>query len=131
MNYNDIVERLKSLGYIPTVADEYSINFAIKKGTSYFRNFTHISDCEEIPESALPDVIDWICGYFLQEKTAIVDGENSENSGIIKSVKRGSETVEWDTSTSAEAKVSALYLSLISNAQNAFLAYRRLSWGRF
>ena len=90
---NQIVNRLKQLGYTATEADNEQIDFELTKIRNYvINNFTRSNS---IPEILDPRIIDQVCCEFLfyKKNSGSLEGFNYDN--VIKSVKEGDTTITY------------------------------------
>lgn len=89
---DDVIDRLKQLGYTATEADYDQIDFEMNKTLNYVMNYCHIT---VIPEILDLRIIDRICGDFLYYKknSGSLDGFNYD--AVIKSIKEGDTTLTY------------------------------------
>jgi hypothetical protein len=128
--YEDIKQRLESLGYTFDVADEWVLNFLIEKVTNTIKNECNVT---AIPEGLNQVAVDMVCGEFLLMKkgSGQLDGFNVDlNTAVLKQVQEGDTNVVFavDQTASAEQRLDALIYYLMNYGKNQFITYRRLKW---
>lgn len=126
MEFNDIKNRLKSLGYEVQSNDEWLISFLTKKVTSHVMAYCNIGI---IPKLLEPFIVDMICGEFLLNKK---DSDNLEGFNLdsaVKSIQEGDTTVTFsDGSMTTEQRLNKL-IDYLTNERGASLKlFRRLKW---
>ena len=124
----DIIDRLKQLGYVATEEDHAGIDFELKEMVNYTLNYCNIS---EIPEIVEPRLIDRVCSNFLYYKknSGSLDGFNYDV--VIKSVKEGDTTVQYATGQgedTPENRFDAFVRKLELSYDKWITPYRRLRW---
>lgn len=87
-----VVERLKQLGYTAVESDNDQIYFEMIKILNYVKNYCNITD---IPEILDYRIIDRICGDFLYYKKNSGSLEGFNYDAVIKSVKEGDTTITY------------------------------------
>lgn len=87
-----VVERLKQLGYTAVESDDDQIYFEMIKILNYVKNYCNITD---IPEILDYRIIDRICGDFLYYKKNSGSLEGFNYDAVIKSVKEGDTTITY------------------------------------
>ena len=88
-----IVNRLKQLGYTTTEDDNEQIDFELLKIINYVvNNFTRSA---KIPEILDPRIVDRVCCEFLfyKKNSGSLDGFNYDT--VIKSIKEGDTTITY------------------------------------
>jgi regulator of RNase E activity RraB len=127
---NDIIQRLATLGYEVTDADEFALKFVIQKTENHIKNSCNILS---IPEGLYQIAVDMACGYFLYEKKAIgadsLKGFNLETA--IKSIQEGDTNITFainEGSTTNEQRLDALINYLITYGEKHLVSYRCMTW---
>lgn len=88
-----IINRLKQLGYTATEADNDQIDFELTKIRNYIiNNFTRR---DKIPEILDPRIIDRVCSDFLYYKKNSGSLEGFDYDAVIKSIKEGDTTITY------------------------------------
>lgn len=127
---NDIIQRLTTLGYEYTDADEFALKFVIQKTENHIKNSCNIL---LIPEGLYQIAVDMACGYFLYEKKAI-DADSLKGFNLdtaIKSIQEGDTNITFavgEGSTTNEQKLDALIDYLINYGEKHLVSYRCISW---
>ena len=87
---DDVIDRLKQLGYVATETDYDQIDFELKKIINYTLNYCNI---QELPEIVEPRLIDRVCSdcLYCKKNSGSLDGFNYDS--VIKSIKEGNTTV--------------------------------------
>ena len=125
---NDVVERLKQLGYTTTLHDNEQLEFELNKTLNYVKNYCNIIT---IPDILDPRIIDKVCGDFLYYKknSGSLEGFNYEN--VIKSIKEGDTTITYAVGQgedTAENRFDAFVKSLDRGFDKWITPHRRLRW---
>ena len=125
---NDVIERLKQLGYKPTVEDTASIDFELDKIINYVLNYCNISI---IPEILNPRIIDRVCGEFLYYKknSGSLDGFNYD--AVVKSIKEGDTTLTYAVGQgedTPENRFDSFVKSLERGFDKWITPHRRMRW---
>ena len=125
----DIIDRLKSLGFVADDNDEWGLTFIIDKVTNHIKNECNVS---AIPEELREIAIDMACGEFLMVKKASgrLDGfEVNLNALMVKTVAEGDTSVTHavDKTLSPEERLDAVIGHLL-NQKPQLLAFRKLRW---
>ena len=124
----DIINRLKQLGYVATENDNETIDFEINKILNYVKNYCNITT---IPEILNPRIIDRICSDFLYYKknSGSLDGFNYD--AVIKSIKEGDTTITYAVGQgedTPENRFDAFVKSLERGFDKWITPHRRLRW---
>lgn len=131
--YNDVVERLKTLGY--ETAEMESCDAAV----TYFINLAAEKIKANINRAEIPDGlhytwVDMAAGLFLYDKKAAgqLTGDAFNFTAQAKKITEGDISVEFtgaaDGSSTPEARFDGLIDSLINPPQSIFAAFRRIKW---
>lgn len=127
---NDVIQRLATLGYEFTDADEFAIKYVIQKTENHIKNSCNIL---LIPEGLYHIAVDMACGYFLYEKKA-VDADSLKGFNLdaaIKSIQEGDTNITFainEGSTTNEQKLDALINHLINYGEKHLVSYRCMTW---
>lgn len=124
----DVIKRLKQLGYVVTIEDYDSIDFELTKILNYVMNYCNIT---EIPEILDPRITDRICGDFLYYKknSGSLEGFNYET--VIKSIKEGDTTLTYAVGQgedTPENRFDAFVKQLERGFDKWITPHRRLRW---
>lgn len=124
---DDIINRLKFLGYEVTDNDVYSINFICEKVENHIKNVCNIC---EIPDGLKNIYVDMVCGEFLQFKhnTGQLADTNFDVDNALSSVTMGDVSMSFDKSASVAAKFASLIDMLINSGKGELLCYRKIRW---
>lgn len=123
-----VISRLKMLGYNATVEDNNQIDFELTKTTDYVKNYCNIT---EIPEILDYRIIDKICADFLYYKknSGSLDGFNYD--AVIKSIKEGDTTLTYAVGQgedTAENRFDNFVKQLERGFDKWITPHRRLRW---
>lgn len=124
----DVIKRLKQLGYVATESDNETIDFELEKTHNYVINYCNITT---IPEILNPRIIDRVCSDFLYYKknSGSLDGFNYD--AVIKSIKEGDTTVTYAVGQgedTPENRFDAFVKSLERGFDKWITPHRRLRW---
>ncbi|MDR3090803.1 MAG: hypothetical protein LBU36_01205 [Clostridiales bacterium] len=120
----DVKNRLGTLGYTVSDADEWLLNFAIDKITWLIRNECNTA---EIPEGLHFAAVDMVCGevLFVKKRSGGLDG--LEVPAAVKSIKEGDTAVTY--AVSDDGVTLDGFISALKNSGAEQLArYRRFAW---
>lgn len=125
---DDVIDRLKQLGYVATETDYDQIDFELKKIINYTLNYCNI---QEVPEIVEPRLIDRVCSDFLYYKknSGSLDGFNYDS--VIKSIKEGDTTITWAVGQgedTPENRFDAFVKQLERGYDKWICPFRRLRW---
>ena len=125
---DDVIERLKQLGYVATESDYETIDFELEKTLNYVMNYCNITT---IPEILDLRIVDRVCGYFLYYKknSGSMDGFNYD--AVIKSIKEGDTTITYAVGQgedTPENRFDAFVKSLERGFDKWITPHRRLRW---
>lgn len=124
----NIIDRLKQLGYTVVETDYEQINFQLNYMINYTLNYCNIT---EIPEIVEPRLIDRVCCDFLfyKKNSGTLDGFNYDN--VIKSIKEGDTTVTYAVG-SGEDTPENRFDSFVKRLERGYdkwlVPHRRLRW---
>jgi hypothetical protein len=122
--YEDVVQRLQSLGYEVLEKDEWLINFAIDKVTWTIKNECNVP---EIPDGLHFIAVDMVCGEFLFAIKGSGQLENFDVEAAVKSIKEGDTQITYAISDNS-ITLDGLIDSLIRTGRSQFVTYRRFVW---
>ena len=125
---DDVIDRLKQLGYVATETDYDQIDFELKKIIDYTLNYCNI---QEVPEIVEPRLIDRVCSDFLYYKknSGSLDGFNYDS--VIKSIKEGDTTITWAVGQgedTPENRFDAFVKQLERGYDKWITPHRKLRW---
>lgn len=123
-----VISRLKMLGYTATMEDNDHIDFELNKTTDYVKNYCNIT---EIPEILDYRIIDKVCADFLYYKknSGSLDGFNYD--AVIKSIKEGDTTLTYAVGQgedTAENRFDNFVKQLERGFDKWITPHRRLRW---
>lgn len=123
-----LIDRLKQLGYVPTIEDYDQIDFETQKFINYTLNYCNIT---ELPPLIMPRLIDRICADFLYYKknSGSLTGFNYDE--VIKSIKEGDTTITYAVGQgedTPENRFDAFVRQLERGYDKWITPYRRLRW---
>lgn len=126
---NQVINRLKQLGYVATEADNDQIDFELTKILNYVvNNFTRTTN---IPEILDPRIIDRVCCEFLFYKKNSGSLPNFNYDAVIKSIKEGDTTITYAVGQgedTPENRFDAFVKSLERGFDKWCAVHRRLVW---
>ena len=123
-----VISRLKMLGYEATIDDYNHIDFDLTKTTNYVKNYCNIT---EIPEILDYRIIDRICADFLYYKKNSGSLEGFNYDAVIKSIKEGDTTVQYAVGQgedTVENRFDAFVKQLERGFDKWITPHRRLRW---
>ncbi len=122
----DIVKRLKQLGYEPTEADYEQVDFELNKMSNYVLNYCNI---DTIPEIVEPRLIDRVCSEYLFYKKNSGQLEGFDYDFVIKSIKEGDTSITY---AEEDGTVESRFNSFVKQLERGFdkwiTRHRRLKW---
>lgn len=125
---DDVISRLKQLGYEAKEDDYEQIDFELQKTINYVLNYCNITS---IPEILDPRINDRVCAYFLYYKknSGSLAGFNYDN--VIKSIKEGDTTVTYAVGQGEDTPENR-FDSFVKQLERGFdkwiTPHRRLRW---
>ena len=125
---NNVVVRLKQLGYVVTESDYDQIDFELQKTLNYVMNYCNIT---KIPEILDPRIIDKVCGDFLYYKKNSGSLKGFNYDAVIKSIKEGDTTISYAVGQgedTPENRFDAFVKSLDRGFDKWITPWRRLRW---
>lgn len=124
----NVIERLKQLGYTVIESDNTQLEFELHKTLNYVKNYGNITT---IPEILDPRIIDRVCGDFLYYKknSGSLKGFNYDN--VIKSIKEGDTTITYAVGQgedTPENRFDAFVKSLDRGFDKWIVPHRSIRW---
>lgn len=125
---DDVINRLKQLGYTVTESDYDQIDFELEKIINYVMNYCNIT---VIPKILNKRIVDRVCADFLYNKknSGSLEGFNYET--VIKSIKEGDTTVTYAVGQgedTPENRFDAFVKQLERGFDKWITPHRRLRW---
>lgn len=124
----DVIERLKHLGYTATENDYDHIDFELEKTLNYVMNYCNITI---IPEIINYRIVDRVCADFLYYKknSGSLNGFNYD--AVIKSIKEGDTTLTYAVGQGEDTPENR-FDSFVKQLERGFdkwiTPHRRLRW---
>ncbi len=125
---DDVIKRLKHLGYTATENDYEHIDFELEKTLNYVMNYCNIT---VIPNILNYRIIDRVCADFLfyKKNSGSLDGFNYD--AVIKSIKEGDTTLTYAVGQgedTPENRFDSFVKSLERGFDKWITPHRRLRW---
>ncbi len=124
----DIIERLKQLGYTATEEDNAQIDFELQKIINYvINNFTR----NDVPEILEPRIIDRVCSDFLYYKKNSGSLKGFNYDAVIKQIKEGDTSITYAVGQgedTPENRFDAFVKTLERGFDKWCTPHRRLQW---
>lgn len=117
---DDVKQRLESLGFTVTEADEWVLQFCCDKVTNHILNSCNLA---VVPDGLREIAVDLACGEYLGGK---LNAGQLEYETAVKNIKLGDTSVDFDGASDAD-----LIKSLINDLKGReidFAAYRAIKW---
>lgn len=124
----NIIDRLKQLGYTAVEADNDQIDFELQKILSYVMNHCNITT---IPDILDYRIIDRVCGDFLYYKKNSGSLEGFNYDSVIKQIKEGDTTISYAVGQgedTPENRFDAFVKSLDRGFDKWLCPWRKLRW---
>ena len=124
----DVIDRLKQLGYVVVEEDDAQIEFELKKILNYVKNYCNIT---EIPEILDPRIIDRVCADFLfyKKNSGSLNGFNYD--AVIKSIREGDTQISYAVGQGEDTPESR-FDAFVKNLERGFdkwiTPHRRIRW---
>lgn len=124
----NVIERLKHLGYPVTESDYDHIDYELQKILNYVMNFCNITDVPEILDLR---IVDRVCADFLfyKKNSGSLDGFNYD--AVIKQIKEGDTTIAYAVGQgedTPENRFDSFVKSLDRGFDKWLVPWRRLHW---
>lgn len=120
MTAEEIISRLKTLGYEYTEADAELITFLMAKVKERICNSCNIS---EIPEGLNCKAVDMVCSEFMLGKMAT---GQLDVSGVVRAIHEGDTTVTFSEGFSQAEQLKSYLMTLAD--EKGLVRYRRMTW---
>lgn len=122
----EIKERLTSLGYNATEADDKSIEFQLNKVVEDIRHFCSI---DEVPACLKYVVIERVCGEFLLVKASFNQLDETLVGSLVKSTKIGDTEIDYQVGATTPLDIlRSQCKNMTTYGKSNILAHRRLPW---
>lgn len=122
----EIKNRLNSLGYTTTDADDDSIVFLLNKVEQYILHWCNI---DEVPECLKYVVIERVCGEFLLDKASFNQLDETLVSSLVKTTKIGDTEIQYQVGATTPLDIlRSQCKNMTSYGMSDLKAHRRLSW---
>ena len=122
----EIKDRLTSLGYIATDADDKSIKFLLNKVE---QNIKHWCSIDEVPECLKYVVVERVCGEFLLEKASFNQLDETLVNSLVKSTKIGDTEINYQVGATTPLDIlRSQCKNMVSYGKTELIAHRRLPW---
>jgi hypothetical protein len=124
----NVIDRLKQLGYVPSEEDYPHIDFELQKTLNYVVNYCNITT---IPEILDLRIVDRICSDFLYYKKNSGSLEGFNYDAVIKSIKEGDTTISYAVGQgedTPENRFDAFVKSLERGFDKWISPHRRIRW---
>ena len=123
-----VVKRLKMLGYTALPEDESHIDFELEKILNYVKNYCNIT---EIPTILDYRIIDRVCSEFLNYKKNSGSLEGFNYDAVIKQIKEGDTTISYAVGQGEDTPENR-FDSFVKSLERGFdkwcTPHRRLRW---
>ena len=123
-----VVTRLKQLGYTTIVDDHSMIDFELEKTLNYIKNYCNI---DTIPDILDYRIIDRVCAEFLFYKKNSGNLEGFNYEAVIKQIKEGDTTIHYAVGQgedTPENRFDSFVKSLERGFDKWLTPHRRLRW---
>lgn len=124
INIDDIMLRLKSLGYTASDEDIDTIDYCIKESEEYICCFCNI---DHIPLELYNTAVDMSCGSFLKVKNSMGELEGYNLNGALASITEGDISLSYTNGISRDVLFDEL-IKRLSNKDSLLTSHRRLKW---
>lgn len=124
----NIVDRLKHLGYEASEEDSDHIEFELNKTIKYVLNYCNIP---EVPEIVEPRLIDRVCSDFLYYKKNSGSLKGFNYDAVIKTIKEGDTSISYAVGQgedTPENRFDAFVRTLTNGFDKWITRHRRLKW---
>lgn len=125
---DQVIDRLKQLGYVATVEDNDHVDFELQKIINYTLNYCNIS---EVPEIVEPRLIDRVCSDFLYYKKNSGSLEGFNYDAVIKQIKEGDTSITYAVGQGEDTPENR-FDSFVKNLERGYdkwiTPHRKLRW---
>lgn len=122
----EIKDRLTSLGYTVTDADDKSIKFQLNKVEQYIKHWCNI---DEVPECLNYVVIERVCGEFLLEKASFNQLDESLVESLVKTTKIGDTEIQYQVGATTPLDIlRSQCKNMTSYGKSELISHRRFPW---
>lgn len=122
----EIKNRLTSLGYSATNADDKSIKFQIEKVEQYILHWCNI---DEVPDCLKYVVIERVCGEFLLEKASFNQLDETLVESLVKSTKIGDTEINYQVGATTPLDIlRSQCKNMTSYGKSELISHRRFPW---
>ena len=125
---DNVIERLKQLGYTASENDFDHIDFELNKILDYVKNYCNITT---IPEILARRIADRVCSDFLYFKKNSGSLEGFNYDAVIKSIKEGDTQIQYAVGQgedTPENRFDAFVKALERGFDKWITPHRRLRW---
>ncbi len=124
INCDDVILRLKSLGYTASNEDLDTIDYCISESEDYICNFCNINN---VPIELYHTAVDMCCGSFLKIKNSINELEDYNLQGALSSITEGDISISYTNGISRDVLFDEL-IKRLCNKDSQLTNFRRLKW---
>lgn len=122
----EIKNRLTTLGYLASNADDKSIKFQIEKVEQYILHWCNI---DEVPDCLKYVVIERVCGEFLLEKASFNQLDETLVESLVKSTKIGDTEINYQVGATTPLDIlRSQCKNMTSYGLSDLKAHRRIAW---
>ena len=125
---DDVIKRLKQLGYTVVDTDNDQIDFELNKTLNYVMNFCNITI---IPDILDQRIVDRVCSDFLFYKKNSGSLEGFNYDAVIKSIKEGDTTITYAVGQGEDTPENR-FDNFVKSLERGFdkwcTPHRRLRW---
>ena len=125
---DNIIDRLKQLGYVVDESDYEAIDFELEESINYSLNYCNVN---ELPEIVEPRLINRVCSQFLFYKKNSGNLQNFDYDTVIKSIKEGDTTITYSVGQSEdtpENRFDAFVKKLETTYDKWLTPHRKIRW---
>lgn len=128
MTRDEVINRLKHLGYVASEMDYEHIDYELNKTKNYVLNYCNIT---EVPEIVYPRLIDRVCADFLYYKKNSGSLKGFNYDAVIKSIKEGDTQIQYAVGQGEDTPENR-FDSFVKQLERGFdkwiTPHRRLRW---
>lgn len=125
---DDVIKRLKQLGYEVTEEDNEQLDFELTKILNYVKNYCNIT---EIPEILDLRIVDRVCADFLFYKKNSGSLQGFNYDAVIKSIREGDTQISYAVGQgedTPESRFDSFVKSLERGFDKWITPHRRIRW---